>query len=90
MQVLYLVKKEVSESQRAHIRLCCKPAADAGLLMPRFAVLDDMGHHVSGCDQVDVMGAPLLQLQHHKCELFVCDVISVSPMVDLPVLAETA
>jgi hypothetical protein len=52
--------------------------------------LDDLRHHVARGHEVDVVAAALLQGQHGIGQLAMRRALTVTPVVDLPVLAEAA
>jgi hypothetical protein len=49
---------------------------------------NDIGHHMSWCDQVDVVAAYLLQIEHHFRQPLITILIAVPLVGDGPVLAE--
>ena len=51
---------------------------------------NDVGHHMSGCDQVDVMAAYLLQIEHHFRQPLIVILTAVPLVGDGPVLAKHA
>jgi hypothetical protein len=52
--------------------------------------LEDLSHHVTGCHQIDVVTAPLLELQHRVGKLVRTYFVALSQLGDVVVLAEDA
>jgi len=50
--------------------------------------IEDIRHHMGGCDKVDIMATHTLEFEHHVCQIFILNFFSPSFMGDGPVLAE--
>jgi hypothetical protein len=50
--------------------------------------IENVGHDMSRCYEIDVMAADLLEVNHHVCQVFILNLLASSFMGDGPVLAK--